>query len=260
MKKRKTLPSLLVIVVLLLILFFGESITNSDLSKYNPKKKYDGFRPFIITLQVDSENSSCPVVTIRAKTHTVLTQLFEYDFDVDWNNDGVFDHFGFKETVSNCFDKPGTYQIGIRGKYPYWHTYIGDNEKLLSIDQWGDIEWESMENAFDYAENLVIKAEDKPNLSKTNNLFAMFRRAIYVNKDIGSWDISSIKNMDSMFYGVTMSTEIYDSILEGWSKQNLQKNVTFDAGNSNFCKAKKAREYLISNYNWKIKDGGLDCS
>ena len=43
---------------------------------------------------------------------------FEYDFDVDWNNDGVFDDHHVKQSISHQYLESGDYSIRIRGKYP----------------------------------------------------------------------------------------------------------------------------------------------
>jgi len=64
--------------------------------------------------------------------------------------------------------------------------------------------------------------------------------------------------MASMFYGVTLSTSNYDSLLLGWSQLTLQDSVSFDGGNSQYSAgaAATARQSIIDNFNWVITDGG----
>jgi len=64
--------------------------------------------------------------------------------------------------------------------------------------------------------------------------------------------------MEDMCYGVTLSTENYDSLLTGWSRQTVKSNVKFHGGNSKYSTgpAENARQNLIDNYNWTITDGG----
>jgi hypothetical protein len=65
--------------------------------------------------------------------------------------------------------------------------------------------------------------------------------------------------MDKMFYGVTLSTENYDSLLNGWSQRNLQSDVTFSGGDSKYSSnAATAHQKLIDDFGWTISDGGQE--
>src|SRR3989339_658489 len=65
--------------------------------------------------------------------------------------------------------------------------------------------------------------------------------------------------MDNMFYNATLDTEIYDEILINWANlSSLKNNTPFHAGNSKYSSsASDKRNYIITNYNWTITDGGL---
>jgi len=68
-----------------------------------------------------------------------------------------------------------------------------------------------------------------------------------------------------MFLGAKLSTTNYDDTLIGWATKGanggtLQANLGFSGGNSTYCNALGARNYLINTYGWSITDGGLDCS
>ena len=43
-------------------------------------------------------------------------------------------------------------------------------DKLQSIEQWGDIQWESMRRAFAGAKNMVYNATDTPDLSAVTDM------------------------------------------------------------------------------------------
>jgi hypothetical protein len=60
-----------------------------------------------------------------------------------------------------------------------------------------------------------------------------------------------------MFLGAGLSNANYDRTLSGWSVlPNLQSNITFDAGNSQYCESADARKFLIETYGWIINDAG----
>jgi len=72
--------------------------------------------------------------------------------------------------------------------------------------------------------------------------------------------VSSVTNMSYMFYGVTLSTANYNSLLMGWASQDVQSGVPFHGGNSNYSSgaAADARAVLTDEpNNWVITDGGI---
>ncbi|GFZ79650.1 hypothetical protein GCM10011531_06940 [Aquaticitalea lipolytica] len=384
---------------------------------------------FVTTWKTDNPGL-LPDTVIRIPTFTGV-----YNYDIDWDNDGVFDEFGKTGNAQHDYGTAGTYTVRIRGQFP--HFYINDDpnmkEKLLSVDQWGSIAWSSLFSSFFGANNLVINATDVPDLSNVinmNNTFvettsfnqsinnwdvsnvrfmnftfsfsvynqplnnwnvsnvesmrgmfqfndmfnqpldmwdvsavedmsfmfnfteafnqninnwdvgnvtdmtSMFREANLFNspinswnvsnvtdmynmffhadvfnqplnswdvvnvvdmermfnnadqfnqplnnwnvsnvmsmrqmftqtsldQDLSSWDVSNVNDMAFMFQGLTLSTENYDAILNAWVNLQLQNNVSFHGGNSNYCNSETARNTLINVLGWTITDGGLDCS
>ncbi|CAM1351319.1 BspA family leucine-rich repeat surface protein [Tenacibaculum insulae] len=150
---------------------------------------------FVTTWKTDNPGSSS-ATSITIPTHSSTT----YNYDVDWDNDGIFDEFGITGSVTHDFLTTGTYTIRIKGTFPrIYFINSGDKEKILSVDQWGNNQWTSMEAAFKGCKNLAINASDSPDLSIMTNMREMFWGASSLNQDISGWDVSNIENMTSLF-------------------------------------------------------------
>jgi len=78
-----------------------------------------------------------------------------------------------------------------------------DKNKILDTKNWGDIVWNSFENAFYGCINMTVTATDVPNLSSVTDMNSMFNRAESANPDTTNWDVSSVTNMSFMFEHAT---------------------------------------------------------
>ncbi|MEP4883045.1 PKD domain-containing protein, partial [Maribacter dokdonensis] len=77
-----------------------------------------------------------------------------YNYNVDWG-DGSSDT-GITGTITHTYASPGTYTISISGTFP--SIYFNDDRandklKIIEILSWGNIQWQTMENAFFGCEN-----------------------------------------------------------------------------------------------------------
>jgi surface protein len=91
--------------------------------------------------------------------------------------------------------------------------------RLRKVTQWGNIEWASMEAAFKGCPNLDITATDTPDLSNTNSTAEMFRSCYNMagNTAFSAWDVSTITNMESMFYEAVA----FDQPINSWNVSNV---------------------------------------
>tara|TARA_R100000306_G_C4381581_1_gene145067 strand:+ start:3922 stop:5742 length:1821 start_codon:yes stop_codon:yes gene_type:complete len=158
----------------------------------------------------DSNNNQITIPVAQGST---------YNYNVDWNNDGIFDEFGITGSVTHTFSSPGTYTIRISGDFPRIRFSLGegDSKKIISVDQWGTQAWTTMQYAFWGCENLQGNANDVPNLSNVTVLSSMFRSARNFNGNIGNWDTSNVTNMDSMFSDASS----FNQDINNWDTSNL---------------------------------------
>jgi gliding motility-associated-like protein len=160
------------------------------------------------------------------------TSGYTYNYDVDWNGDGVFDEFGLTGDATHDYGSTGTYTVKIRGNFPYLGFYAPqttpqkDNAKILSVEQWGIQQWSSMKGAFKACENIVFNATDSPNLSVVTDMSKMFERCSNFNSDISSWNVSSVTNMERMF----MNASSFNQNIGSWNVSTVtDMRQTFSA-------------------------------
>src|SRR3989339_868154 len=138
------------------------------------------------------------------------------------------------------------------------HMFYNATSFNGNISNWNTSSVTDMNNMF---YNATSFNQDLSNwdVSSVINMDNMFYNATNFNGNISSWNISKVESMENMFYGATLDTEIYDEILINWANlSSLKNNTPFHAGNSKYSSsASDKRNYIITNYNWTITDGGL---
>ncbi len=144
---------------------------------------------------------------------------FTYNYTVDWG-DGHIDTNVTGDISHPYENREDVYYIKITGIFPrlfLGRDYGFSRRRDTEIKQWGDIEWESMEEGCS-VETLIITATDVPNLSKCTTLKNMFANStMFVsNESFKNWDVSNIADMSGMFRGTTFSMDI-----SNWDVSNV---------------------------------------
>ncbi|MCC5942355.1 MAG: BspA family leucine-rich repeat surface protein [Balneolaceae bacterium] len=167
-------------------------------------------QPFITTWKTDNPGTSTDFQI------TIPVIDGGYDFTVHWGdgNSTDWEDGDPVENLTHTYAAAGTYTVEITGDFPrIYFNNEGDREKILSVDQWGDIEWSMMGNAFWGATNLEVHAIDAPDLSNVTSTMSMFQGASSFNQDISGWDVSNVENMTSMFHGAST----FNQDISGWN-------------------------------------------
>jgi len=125
-------------------------------------------------------------------------------YSVDWG-DGIKED-GFRDDAIHTYAQEGIYRVQITGTFSglyFENDGEYDNNKLLTIEQWGDQQWISMYKFCMGCKNVNITAKDAPDLSHVYEMSRMFEGATSFNSDISHWDVSKVGMIDSMFRGAT---------------------------------------------------------
>ena len=188
-----------------------------------------------------------------------------YDYYVDWGEGGAEEHITTAGNHSHTYAAAGTYQIMIRGTMPQIYFISGgDKYKITSIDNWGNIKWSSMYNAFNGCVNMQGNYTDVPNFSSMNDMNRMFASCYSFNKSVEGFDTSNVTDFSFMLIyntkfkqslaGFTLAptltsmlnmltgcdinaagtTTNYDATLISWAAQNPPNSLSFDGGNSKY--------------------------
>ncbi len=146
--------------------------------------------------------------------------------------------FGVVERATDSYlltlPEPGEYRVGITGGLERIHYDLNtnfwdrdqetftssehDNRKLLRVEQWGEIRWRSMHKMFVDTKNLIISAEDIPDLSQVRDMSAMFYGADGFNSDLSRWDVSNVENMAELFAWANS----FNQPLNGWDVRSVK--------------------------------------
>ena len=167
---------------------------------------------FVTTWKTDNKGSSA------SNQITIPTNSAEtYNYFVDWG-DGNTDA-GVTGNITHTYAQPGTYTVSISGEFPrIQFANAGDRRKIMSVENWGNISWSSMEAAFYGASNLVINASDTPDLSRVSNVSNMFRNARSVYGGLENWNVGNIEVFARMFSGANN----FNSDISGWNMSSAR--------------------------------------
>ncbi len=162
-------------------------------------------KPFITTWSIPGDSLTLTIPVSTTGTYTV-----------DWG-DNIKEDITANQAV-HTYDTAGNYTVKMTddisqisfGEY-------SDSKKLISVDQWGNTKWTSMQSMFKDARNMDILATDTPDLSKVTDMNSMFRGATSFNGDLSKWDVSNVKNMSFMF----VSADSFNGDLSNWDVSNV---------------------------------------
>ena len=191
---------------------------------------------YTITTDIDGDKENVEINVVM----NLLNGQAKARYDLDCNGDGEYEFVGLTNNQKCIYPRnSGTHQIWIRGEIPAMflctRNYVEDESlddgkndsiseeiddskiSIISIDDWGDIEWMSMHAFAKECEKLNHIPEQAPNLSKVTDMSGMFRGATSFNQPLDNWDTANVKKLSWMFY----KAAAFNQPLENWNTSNV---------------------------------------
>ncbi|UCG50175.1 MAG: BspA family leucine-rich repeat surface protein [Phycisphaerales bacterium] len=172
--------------------------------------------------------------TLGAGATVTLALWGNVDADIDWG-DGNIEHVT-TDGPQHTYDEEGVYTVSVMGSAI---GYSSDNygggasecAKLVSVDQWGQLGFASMYEAFRDCNNLVSVPNTTDGLEAVTSISSMFYNASSFDQDISGWDTSGVTNMGSMFRGASS----FDQPIGNWDTSSVTSmyGMFRDAGSFN---------------------------
>ncbi|WP_375560967.1 BspA family leucine-rich repeat surface protein [Bernardetia sp. OM2101] len=162
---------------------------------------------------------------------------YSYDFVISWTNltnlgvgDGSATVQSASYTISGL-ESGSTYEVAITGLFPHFYMNDGSQKlKLQTIEEWGNIAWQSMEGAFYGCKNLTYNATDIPNLTAVQDISNIFYGCENFNGDIGLWEIDGVTNMSNAFRECTN----FNQDIGAWNTSNVTDMSDMFRGTTSF--------------------------
>jgi len=231
---------------------FKESIFNRDINRWDTSNVTNMsymFKNSLFNQKIGDWNTSS-VTTMRG----MFSNYSNFNQNIDsWDVSNITDMSAMFEYNFVFNQDLGSWDVSHVTSMKWMFANTPFNQDISS---WDTSSVTTMRGLFseDRIFNQDLSSWDISNVTDIAWMFIVTR----FDHDISSWDISSVKDVTEMFEGVTLSTEHYDAILNGWSSQTELRDAIFDVGWSRYSDAsKEARDRLINELGWRIRDGGF---
>ena len=132
--------------------------------------------------------------------------MYTYNFTVDWGDGSPISEITAHddEDKTHTYETAGDYNLVIEGTLEAWsfnNAEDGEKDKILSVENFGDLGYKNLSGAFHGSTNLSAFAGGVT--SDVTDMTSMFEGATAANPDVSDWDVSKVTDMTNMFNGAT---------------------------------------------------------
>ncbi len=169
---------------------------------------------------------TCPFVTtwdtnLASGTTVTLALAGDVDATIYWG-DGTFTYANRSAPHVHEYGTDGVYTVSVTGSITAYDSLLrggaySECDKLVSVDNWGQVGFTSMYRAFSNCSNLVSVPATSDGIEAVTDMSYMFHDASSFNQDIGGWDVSSVTDMYSMF----SSASAFNQDISGWDTSSV---------------------------------------
>lgn len=140
-----------------------ESKSHLEETDSSTSQNYSSMNPFIVTLDVLSENSKL-VIPI----HQAENASDDVDYNLDCDGDSIYEKTHQHSDIECFYANKGEITLRVVGTIPSVQLCANesnaDSFQLKFIEQWGDIAWKTMEGFAGNCDHIDIRATDTPDL------------------------------------------------------------------------------------------------
>ena len=154
-----------------------------------------------------------------------------FNFNIDWG-DGSPELTGQTGSVSSGPLSAGRYTVSISGVFPRLYELCygaGVNNNVVSIDDWGDNQWESLATAFldcNINEGITLGTPDLLSAGIDTYITSMFQNSNF-NQPVNNWDISSVVGSSAAF-----KDSAFNQSLSDWDVSKITDMRSMFAGSA----------------------------
>jgi len=158
------------------------------------------------------------------KTIVIPTTGAGYDCIIAWGDGTSEVAVGTPGNITHVYETAGIKTVKIWGEFPrIYFNNTDDKLKLLTITQWGDIEWGSMYRAFWGCANMDCVATDFANTAEVTTFeYAFLECHSLTSINVSGWNTAEVTSFKSAFSNCYLLTNLDVS---GW---NTAKVTSFE--------------------------------
>jgi hypothetical protein len=170
-----------------------------------------GFDPDAFVMTVDTTQAGSASDTFILRCGNTGT----YNATIDWGDDSTSEITTYNDAdLTHVYASGGVYTVIVTGTLPYVHyNNFGDKAKVMTIEQWGSVGFESMFDSFQGCSNLRLNATDTVLLPAICQ--NMFRDCTSLNDSLASLDMTNVTHLTGFIFGATSFNQPIDFINSG---------------------------------------------